>query len=176
MISDLGWSLSAPLTLRLINTYRDWDNKQLAGDTIATSLKMLSVGIATNGKAQSHELQLISQKGTFLGNRLGFTSVGQPALIPACQAGAQTNGGLVSFAQNARSTAGYLQADYALLPNLELDVGARYTKDKKSASFSQTRVNALAAGQIVSNEGPYPLSFEDTNTSVRGSLSWHPPD
>jgi iron complex outermembrane receptor protein len=202
--SDLGWNFTPALSLRLINTYRDWDNSQLAGDTIGTSLSMLSVGIATKSKALSHELQLVSQKGAFLGNKLGFTSglyyfkedysidtrfnvgtsfctvvltsAGRAVLIPGCQAGAQFGAGLVNFAQRATSNAAYVQLDYALLPNLELDIGARYTKDKKSATFRQQAINALAAGQLVTNEGPYPLGFDDNNSSVRASLSWHASD
>ena len=118
VISDLSYNLSSALTLRLLDTYRDWTNVQLTADTIATSLDLLRVRSNFSSKAQSHELQLISSKGAFLGGHLGFTSglyyfhedyglgtsfplgtqfcstiftvIGRPFLIPAARLGHRT--------------------------------------------------------------------------------------
>ena len=202
--SDLSWALSPVLTARLIDTYRDWNSKQLSYDTIATSLDLLNILQANSSKAQSHELQLISSKGAFLGKTLGFTSglyyfkeefefgstfnagsqfcsaifttLGRPFLIPGCLAGPQTNAGIATIQQTAKSRAGYVQANYAILPALDLDVGIRRTSDSKSGTFAAVTKNPLVTGAIFAPEGPEALEFRDSNTSYRASLSWHPTD
>ena len=198
--SDLSWTLSPVLTARLINSYRDWKSTQLSVDSIATTLDLLSIGSVNSSKAQSHELQLISSKGAFLGNTLGFTSglysfkeefgldttfnagsqfcsavftsLGRAFLIPGCQAGPQTNAGFSALNQTVKSIAGYVQANYAILPTLDLDVGVRRTFDSKSGTFKAVSNNALVTGAIFAPEGPVALNYRDNNTSYRASLSW----
>ena len=82
--------------------------------------------------------------------------------------------GLPRFAQKTDSYAGYAQFNYAVLPNLELDLGARETHEKKTGTLSQFANNPIAIGKLVGPEGPDALSFSDTRPSIRASLSWHP--
>jgi iron complex outermembrane receptor protein len=197
--SDLSWNLTPLLTARLIDSYRGWNNKQLAGDTVATSLDLLSVFAHSTSKAQSHELQFLSAKNAFLGNRLGFTSglyyfhedytldtgfnLGSqfcpvlysraPPLIPFCKAGPQTTAGFISFDQGTDSYAGYLQASFEVAPTLELDAGVRETWDRKSGTYSQATANPTAIRVLLVPEGPEALRFTDNRPSVRASLSWH---
>ena len=198
--SDVGWDITPMLTARLINSYRDWDSDQLSPDTIATSLDLLNIRTHFKSKSQSHELQLVSPKGAFLNNKLGFTSglyffkedysidtafnlgaqfcsvvlARAPALIPGCQAAPQAGAGLGFFTQDAKSTAGYFTATWTFVPQLEMDLGVRSTKDEKSATFLSQAPNRTGISAIVTPEGPYDLHFDDKNTSARGSLSWRP--
>lgn len=202
--SDIDWTLSPILTARLVDTYRDWNNIQQIGDTIYTSLNLLSVVETTKSHAQSHELQLISSKDAYLDHKLGFTagvyyfqedfglntnfnvgsqlctaaltSVGRAVLIPACQAAPQANAAYSVFNQSSTSYAVYGQANYQVLPTVDLSLGARQTWDHKTGSFSDTSLNAFAMGQIATNEGPETLSFTDSKPSVLASLSWHATD
>jgi iron complex outermembrane receptor protein len=204
VISDLNYSVSPNLNVRLIDTYRDWTDKQLVGDTIATSLDLLSVQTNFNSKAQSHELQFITPKGAFLNGHLGFTSglyyfheryridtsfplgpqfcpviftlVGRPALIGGCEAGPQSPGGYFSIDQVTDSYAGYAQANIQVVPKLELDAGVRETHDKKTAEFGTVVLNPLGVGSLIAAEGPEALSFSDTRPSFRASLTYHVAD
>ncbi|MDP9011103.1 MAG: TonB-dependent receptor, partial [Pseudomonadota bacterium] len=198
--SDLSWDLSHALTLRLIDTYRDWHDDQESPDSIATSLNLVSVRITTSSMAQSHELQLVSARDAYLGGRLGFTSglyyfrenysldqsfnLGSqfcglvygraaPRLVAPCLAGPQSNAGYDLLNQLATSAAGYFQVNYALLPNLDLDLGVRETSDRKTAGLDQVARNPLGIAPFIAPEGPDALSFRDSKPSFRASLSWH---
>lgn len=197
--SDLRWGVTSNLDLRLIDSYRDWRNDQLAGDTVATSLNLLSVEIQTASKAQSHELQLVSSKNAFLNHKLGVTAglyysqenyslntifdlgsqfcpvlLGRagPATVARCQAAPQQNAANSIFAQNAKNYAAYVQGDYEILPNLSLALGVRHTIDRKDATYSQAQ-NNFALASLVVNDPNNALAFRDNNTSVRASLSWN---
>ena len=61
--SDLSYQASPKVTLRLLNSYRDWHDVQLFQDTLQTSANALGILNDLSSKAQSHELQLISPKG-----------------------------------------------------------------------------------------------------------------
>jgi iron complex outermembrane recepter protein len=202
--SDLTWNLSPVLTARLLDSYRDWENKQLAGDTGDTSLNLLNIYQSNSSKAQSHELQLISDKDAFANGKLGFTSglyffrekfgldtdinagaelcravytsIDRPFLIPRCDAGPQADAGFTEFSQTVDSYAGYVQVNYAILPSVELDLGTRESYDKKTGVYSQTAQNALAVGTLLGNEGPDALNFSSDRPSFRASLSWHASD
>ncbi|NIJ09627.1 iron complex outermembrane receptor protein [Sphingomonas vulcanisoli] len=199
--SDFNWHVSPVLTLRLIDSYRDWHNDQQTYDSVGTSLSLVSTRSITSSKADSHELQLISSKDAFLGGKLGFTSgiyyfhedfaintgnnlgsqfcgliygARAPQLVAPCLAGPQYFAGYYPFTQTSRSFAGYIQANYALLKNLELDLGVRVTSDKKSGVDTQITPNAIAVAPLITAEGPDYLSFKETRPSFRASLSWHP--
>ena len=201
LTSDLGWTVSPVLTLRLIDSYRDWNNVQKVPDSIGTTLDILNNAQTNKSEANSHELQLISAKDAFLGGKLSFTSgiyhfhedyqydvtfnfgsdycrviftaVNAPFLITPCNAGPLTNGASSTFNQSADSTAVYLQVNYKILPRLELALGGRETWDSKSANFLTTVNNPIAAGAIASPESHPNLHFSDNRPSVRASLSWH---
>jgi iron complex outermembrane receptor protein len=195
--SNLNWDVTSQVALRLIDSYRDWRNDQLVGDTVATSLNMLNVETLTRSKAQSHELQLVSAKNAFLGSKLGLTAglyyareeysldtgfnlgsqfcsvvlARSPATIPVCASAPQTDAGIANFAQLANSYAAYVQGDYEIFPALSLTVGVRHTWDRKTGSMVQSRANAFASA-LITPSGPDALSFSDDRTSVRASLSW----
>ncbi len=198
--SDLSWELSRALTLRLIDTYRDWQDDQKSPDSIATSLDLVNVRITAGSVAQSHELQLISARDAYLGGRFGFTSglyyfrenyslvqsfdlgtqfcglvygFGAPFLVAPCRAGPQVNAGYDALSQLGTSAAGYFQVNYSILPDLELDLGARQTSDKKTAVLNQVARNPLGIAPFITPEGPDSLSFSDSKPSFRASLSWH---
>jgi iron complex outermembrane receptor protein len=202
--SDVNWNLSPVLTARLIDSYRDWNDSQLGADSIGTSLNMLAVFEGHKSVSQNHELQLISPKGAFLNSRLGFTAgayyfhedytaitafdlgpqfcsvllttVGVPFLIPACEAAPQNNVGRSHFLQATDSYAGYIQVNFEIAPNVEFDSGVRQTWDRKSGTYVGVLANPIAAGPIISPEGPEQLKFTDSKPSFREALSWHATD
>jgi iron complex outermembrane recepter protein len=201
--SDLNWSLSSVLTLRLLDSYRDWHDAQLAGDAIATSLDLTRSLLTTSSIAQSHELQLISSKDAYLDGKLGFTAglyffhedfgldtnlnngplfcvllYGKraPQLVPPCQTGPLVNAGYDNLAQSSTSYAGYGQVNYQILPELELDLGARVSSDKKSGVLDQVAVNPIGVAPLLVPEGPDNLGVSTTRPSLHASLSWHVTD
>ncbi|HVR89673.1 MAG TPA: TonB-dependent receptor [Novosphingobium sp.] len=198
--SQLTYEVSPVADIRLINSYRNWQNEQQIGDTVGTSYDLLKVLRFTKSLAQSHELQFISDKDAFLDSHLGITAglyyareeytlntdfnFGTQfcnvilAFAPApvrngCNAAPLTPAGINKFFQVAKSYAVYGQADYALTPQLTLGLGARHTWDEKNAISEQIRNNP-GAGALVGNEAPNELLFEDDNTSFRASLSYEP--
>ena len=201
--SDLNWNLSSALTLRLIDSYRDWHDDQKSGDSVATSLDLVDVRITTGSMAQSHELQLVSSRDAYLGGKLGFTSglyyfrehysldesfnLGSqfcgllygfraPLLVAPCRAAPQVNAGYDIFNQVSTSIAGYVQLNYAILPNLDFDLGARETSDRKTAVLDQIVPNPLGMAPFMTPEGPDGLSLSERKPSYRASLSWHVTD
>ena len=199
--SDLSYALSPKLTVRLIDTYRNWKDHQRTLDTLQTSIDVLNFVLDTSSKSQSHELQLVSSKGAFLNNKLGVTAglyyfkedfdlnttfnlgsrycalvlpaIGGAARIPACLAGPQTAAGYNLFNQTVNSYAAYAQLNYQILDGLEADVGARRTWDRKSASYNAFTPNAAAVNGALIGAESTPLSFRDNNWSYRGTLSYH---
>lgn len=196
--SHLNFELSPVLDVRLINNYRKWQNDQQAGDTIGTTLDLLRVKRFTESRQQSNELQLVSAKNAFLGDKLSITAGLYHAreayvndtvfnfgsqfctvvlkLAPAflrngCIAGPQANAAAVNFDQIAKSYAVYGQTDFAILPNLSLGLGARHTWDKKTGVNEQLKNNPGAAS-ISTTQAPLPLFFKDDRSSFRASLSW----
>jgi iron complex outermembrane receptor protein len=79
--TDENWGFSSDSTLdigsfslRLINSYRRWENSQLDGDTIFTPIPLSSRRGGYSSKSHNHELQLISPKDELLGGRLNFVA------------------------------------------------------------------------------------------------------
>lgn len=59
----------------------------------------------------------------------------------------------MSYGQNTRSHAGYIQGTYSLTDSLRLSVGTRYTKDSRKAYlFNESLGHASFADRLVSNE------------------------
>lgn len=203
MSSDISWDVGSKLTLRLTDSYREWHYQQQGTDAIATPLDLVSVLATDVSRSQSHELQLVSARDAYLGGKLGFTaglyyfrenfSLGSnfnlgsrlcglfygfaaPRLVAPCLAGPQINAGGDNFSQLATSSAAYVQVNYAILPNLDLDLGARDTSERKTGVNTQVAANPLGVAPFITPEGPDALSFRDTKPSYRASLSWHVKD
>lgn len=201
LTSDLDWNLQDDITLRLVDSYRNWSNRQGDGDVVWTTLDLLNRHQSFASKAQSHELQIITPKGAFLGHRLGFTAglyyfqesysldeavdlghqfcaavygAAHPALVAPCMAFPQAGATAAPFHQDAESVASYFQINYSILQNLELDAGARQTWDTKTGSFVQNVYNPFAgAGVLRAPENDPSLKFNDSRPSWRANLSWH---
>ena len=201
--SDLSWTVSPDVTVRLIDTYRNWSDAQTDGDVVFTTLDMLNRHQTFGSKAQSHELQVVTPKGAFFGGKLGFTgglyyfgeSYGlnevfdlgsqycsvvlatKQALIPQCNALPHVAATQAPFSQQTDSFAAYAQANIEILSNLELNLGARQTWDNKSGTFQQIVLNPFAGANIFrAPEGPDGLNFKDSRPSWLANLSWHVED
>ena len=197
--SDLSWSVSPKLTLRLIDSYHDWRNEQKTGDSIATTLDLVDVRVKTTSKSQSHELQLVSAPGAYLGGKLGFNvglyyfresfyisqnfNIGSqfcgllygfaaPQLVGPCLAAPQANAGSTNLSQTTNSLGAYGQINYAIVPTVNLTLGIRGTSDKKTGVLNQITPNLLGAAPFITAEGPDSLYFKQTKPSYRASLSW----
>ncbi|HEY2753328.1 TonB-dependent receptor [Phenylobacterium sp.] len=195
--SDLNWSFAGGYTLRLIDSYRDWQNEQSDGDVVFTTRDILNRDASFASKAQSHELQLISPKG-LLDGKLDFVAglyyfdedyhiterfnlgsqycsfvigAAAPGLVGACNAFPKLGAANGAFEQTAKSYAGYVQANYALTKDLSLILGARETHDDKSGSFVETLTNPTAAPVRAAENTPN-LSFKDSQPNWRASLNY----
>jgi iron complex outermembrane receptor protein len=198
--SDLNWNASSDFAVRMVNSYRDWNDRQTDGDVVFTTLDLLNRHQTFSSNSQSHELQVITPKDAFLGGKMGFTAglyyfeenydlsetldlgskyctvalAAKPALIPVCNALPHIGATQAPFSQHAESFAAYAQANYEILPNLELNLGARQTWDDKSGTFQQIVRNPFAgAGILRAPEGPDAMKFHDSRPSWLANLSWH---
>jgi iron complex outermembrane receptor protein len=201
--SDLSWAASSDVTVRLIDTYRNWSDAQTDGDVVFTTLDLVNRHQTFGSKAQSHELQVVTPKGAFLDGHFGFTAglyyfgesyaleeifdlgsqyckvalAAKPAFIPACNAAPHIGATQAPFSQNTDSFAAYAQANIEILPTLELNLGARQTWDSKSGTFHQITLNPFAGANILrAPEGPEALKFKDSRPSWLANLSWHADD
>lgn len=196
--SDLSWSVSPKLTVRLIDSYHDWRNEQKTGDSIGTTVDLVDVRVKTTSKSQSHELQLVSAPGAYLGGKLGFNvglyyfhedfSISQnfnlgsqfcgavygsaPQQLAACLAAPQTNAGATDLSQKTTSLGAYGQINYAIVPTVNLTLGIRGTSDKKTGVLTQVTANPLGVAPFITAEGPDALYYKQTKPSYRASLSW----
>ncbi len=198
--SDLSWNASSDFVVRMVNAYRKWDDRQTDGDVVFTTLDLVNRHQSFSSNSQSHELQLITPKDAFLGGKMGFTTglyyyqedysleevldlgsqyckvalAAKPALIPACNALPHAAATQAPFAQAAESFAAYAQVNYKILPDLELNIGARQTWDNKSGAFQQVTLNPFAgAGILRAPEGPDHMKFRDSRPSWLADLTWH---
>jgi iron complex outermembrane receptor protein len=200
---DKQWAVSSDLTvdtagdfsLRLIDSYRNWNNHQRDADVTFMPIPIFARDAEFKSGSQSHELQIISPKDKLLGGKLDFVAglyyfrerfeIGEKLslfdnlcnlvgpLKAACLAGPLTNATDLSFNQVVNSYAAYGQATYKILPKLELTLGGRYTKDNKTGSFLQLAPNAAAARIIRAPENDQ-LKTDGGKFTYRINLSWHP--
>jgi iron complex outermembrane receptor protein len=187
--STLSWNVGGGSTVRLINSYRDWNNDQLDGDVIFTPSPLVSRIGVFDSKAQNHELQFISPSGQWLdgrldlvagiyyfhetyhqGERLDLNSQYCNKLVPAgaartaCNAYLASTGGINATVQDVSQTsdsyAGYAQANFHFTDQLFATAGGRYTSDQKSGSYNQT---SSPFTQTV--RAPEALTFPDISDS-----------
>jgi len=72
--STLSWDVGGGSTLRLINSYRDWKNRQLDGDVVFSPAPVISRSGNFASKSQNHELQFISPQEIWLDGRLDMVA------------------------------------------------------------------------------------------------------
>lgn len=209
-VDDRQWGFSSNLsldvgnfTVRLINSYRDWQNDQLDGDIIFTPLPLASRVGSYSSKSHNHELQLISPQRELLGGALDFvaglyyfqedyriveqlqlssqycnTLVPAGAQRTACNtglaAGAGVNATNLDFNQSLESFAAYGQATLHFTDTLDLTLGGRWTKEDKDGRFVQLVPNAFAGGLRAAENTP--LTLSDERFTYRASLNYRPTD
>ncbi len=171
---DKNWGVSSTAsldiggsTLKLVNSYRVWENDQLDGDIIYFPVSLANRRSLFELKSHNHELQFISPEREWMGGMfdmvagvyyfeedfglseiLNLGSSFCNVLVPAgpgrtaCNGYYATTGGLAAtdqdVFQNVRSIAAYGQGNVHFSDQLTLTVGGRYTSDKKSGTYAQT--------------------------------------
>ncbi|CAN7521236.1 TonB-dependent receptor [Phenylobacterium sp. LjRoot219] len=195
--SDLTWNPGGDYTVRLINAYRDWKNRQSDGDVVFTTADLLTRDGSFSSQSQSHELQFISPKGALLNGKLDFVAglyyfdedyrtgeffnlggqwcsfviaAAAPGLVGPCNAAPKFHATQGQFSQGASSLAAYVQTTYAITPDLDLILGARETQDRKSGFFQQAITNPTAA--LLAVPETTRMTFKDTRPSWRANLTW----
>ena len=192
--SDLALDI-AGFTVRLLSGYRDWDNKQSERDIMLTRADLFGRQSTYRSKSHSEELQFQSPTG----NRLNFTTgiyyfredyrianiinLGSdycsifirnalPALLPACNAGAQMNAANNDFNQVTESFAVYGQGTFDITSNWDLTAGIRYSQDDKHATLvSNTNNVAVIFLNAPDNANP---RFSGGKPTYRIATSWRP--
>ena len=169
LVSDLTWDIAGGNTVRFLSGYRDWENEQLESDVMFMPADFLARTGAYDSKSQSYELQLISPKDELFGGRLDYVAglyyfqedyfIGETlglgaqfcglvpvASRPACAAsGNKPTATVLDFNQDANNLAAYGQANVGITETVDVVLGARWTKDEKSASFAQAVNNPFGA-------------------------------
>ena len=205
---DRHWGVSSDAsldldgyTLRLINSYRDWNMTQLDGDTIFTPIRLSSRGNGYTSKSQNHELQFNSPQNQLLGGKLEFVAglyyfqedytLGERlhfagefcnALVPegelrdACNdtlaAGGGVDATVQDFSQSIESIAAYGQATFKIVEPLSLTLGGRWSRDDKDALYIQD-VSFPFAGDLRAPENAA-LELTDDRFTWRASLNYKP--
>lgn len=205
---DKNWGLSSTATLdvagsslRLINSYRVWDNDQLDGDVIFFPVSLASRNSLFKSKSHNHELQFISPErewmdGRFdmvaglyyfeedfnLSEQLNMGSSYCGVLVPAgpgrtaCANYYASTGGRSAtdqdVFQNVRSIAVYGQGNIHFTDNLTLTIGGRWTSDKKRGSYAQAS-SAFTQALRATEALTFPKLSEDRFT-YRLSLNYKP--
>ncbi|NJR80074.1 TonB-dependent receptor [Sphingomonas corticis] len=184
--------------VRLISGYRDYRNSQFDGEVLFVAVPLVSRNQMLNSESSSHELQIVSPSDSLLGGRLSFvgglyyfqedleigerlnlsrtfcTTFATGATQQACLRDPLAGATDLSFSQSGDSVAVYGQADLDVLPEVTLQLGARYTWDDKTGRFDQLVANrvatALRAPESVS------LRFKDDRPTYRAALAWDAAD
>ena len=207
---DESWGVSSTAsldvggsTIKLINSYRVWNNDQLDGDIIFLPVSLASRRSLFESKSQNHELQFISPEREWLGGKFdmvagvhyfsedfglsevlnmgsSFCNVLAPAGPgrTACNSYLTSTGGVAAtdqdVFQNVKSFAIYGQGNIHLSEQLTLTLGGRWTSDKKRGSFAQ--VSSPFTQTLRATEA---LTFPELNESrftYRVSLNYKPSD
>ena len=173
-LKDINWGISSTASLslgdsmlKLVNSYRVWENDQLDGDIIYFPVSLSSRGSRFDSKSHNHELQFISPEKTWLdgkfdmvagvyyfeedfglGEVLNMGSSFCNVLVPAgpgrtaCGTYYTATGGVAAtdqdVFQNVRSLAAYAQGNLHLSEKLMLTLGGRWTTDRKRGTYAQT--------------------------------------
>lgn len=172
-LTDKNWGVSSTAsldvggsTLKLVNSYRVWNNDQLDGDIIYFPASLAGRQSLFDSKSQNHELQFISPEKEWLGGKfdmvagayyftedfalsevLNMGSAFCGTLVPAgpgrdaCTAYYNTKQGVGAtdqdVFQNVKSFAVYGQGNLHLADQLTLTLGGRWTSDKKNGTYAQ---------------------------------------
>ncbi len=197
VVSDLSWDIAGGNTVRLLSGYRKWDNEQYESDTLYLPVDVVQRTGGYESKSQSHELQLISpvdqyfggrfdyvaglyyfQEDYFIGEQLGLGADFCNSLVPvpgrpACNAsGNKSNATVLDFNQDAENFAVYAQGNIGIMDSLDVVLGARWTKDDKTATFVQQRNNPFAAALRAPEDTA--LETNDDELTYRVGLNWTP--
>lgn len=193
---DLGGS-----TVKLINSYRVWQNDQTDGDIIYFPVSLASRRSLFDSRSHNHELQFISPEKEWLGGKfdmvagayyfeedfalgelLNMGSAFCGVLVPAgpgrtaCATYYGTNQGVGAtdqdVFQNVKSIALYSQGNLHLADQLTLTLGGRWTADRKRGTYAQ--VSSPFTQTLRAPEAlTYPGISEDRFT-YRISLNYKP--
>lgn len=207
---DTNWGVSSTAsldiggaTLRLINSYRVWENDQLDGDIIYFPVSLASRRSLFDSRSQNHELQFFSPErewldGHFdmvaglyyftedfgLSEELNLGSSFCGVLVPAgpgrtaCANYVATTGGIAATDQDvfqgARSFAAYGQGNFHFNDQLTLTLGGRWTQDEKEGTYRQ-----LSSPFTQTLRAPEALTFpgiSEGRFTYRISLNYRPTD
>jgi iron complex outermembrane recepter protein len=207
-LHDRQWGLSSTLsldldagTVRLIDGYRDWSNRQLDGDVIYTPQPILSRVGRYRSKSQNHELQFLSPSRQWLDGHLDLVGglyyfdedyrltellrareQSCVILLPAalrtpCTQYIARNPNQDStdqqVDQSVHSYAGYGQATWHFSDQWRLTLGGRYTRDRKSGRYDQRIANPFV-GSLRAAEALDLPKIDDGRFTWRASLNWSP--
>ncbi len=210
-LNDKNWGFGSDATLdlnglklRLINSYRRWENDQVDGDIVFTPAQIASrVGQFRSG-SQNHELQFISPEREWLGGMVDFVGglyyfqekyrldeqlnmgaqfcnllVAVAAQRAACNTFLTTNGGQNATDQDVfqtvNSLAAYGQMSIHIADPLTLTLGGRWTQDKKSGSYAQ-RISTPFVASLRAPEVLTLPGIKDEKFTYRISLNYKPTD
>ena len=197
--SDLSLDFGQGFALRLLNGYRDWQNRQDDGDNGFSPRRLLLRSSLFDSKSNSHELQLISPTDELLNGRLSFVAglyyfherfklgesfalledfcplivgVAAPGLSGACATGPSRGATDLRFNQTLDSYAAYAQGTFAITDQLDFTLGGRWTRDEKTGGFVQTLGNP--AGALLRAPEEVDLAFEGSRLTWRAQVGWKP--
>lgn len=207
-LRDKNWGVSSTAsldvgdsTLKLINSYRVWDNEQLDGDIIYFPVSLSDRESVFKTDSHNHELQFISPErgwlnGMFdmvaglyyfeedfrIGEQLSLGTSFCNVLVPAgagrtaCTAYYATANGrgatVQNVFQNVRSLAGYAQGNLHFGEKATLTLGGRYTQDRKRGTYAQ-----LSSPFTLTLRAPESLTFPEIDEgrfTYRVSLNVEP--
>lgn len=208
---DENWGISSTAsldvgssTLRLINSYRVWDNKQLDGDVIFLPVSLVARRGHFHSESHNHELQFISPEREWMNGKFDMVAglyyfeedfalgdannmganycnvLVNPAgpVRDACNAFRVSTGGIAAtdqdVSQNVKSIAAYAQGNVHLTDQLTLTLGGRWTSDKKQGFFNQ--ISSPFTQALRASESLIFPKLSESRFTYRISLNYKPSD
>lgn len=197
--STLNMETGSGFTFRLINAYQDWTNDQVGTGAFSAEIPTLTQFVGWDSESHSHEFQIISPQNTLLGGAFDFVAglyymnetyrsyeaflyntgmcnlvfVNLPAAAyNSCINTADQREFDQNFVQETNSFAAYGQATVRFAPALDLVLGARWTRDEKSASIRQDVYSVIGAGAATNEDRGYEIA--NSRPTWRANLNWRP--
>jgi len=194
--TQLEGEIGAGHLLRLISSYRDWDNNTFEDDVVRLTLPLAQRSTGYTSAQFTQEIVFLSPESGVFGGKLDYVaglfysredySIHQsmdysdqmcswlggviPPLGAACAGSPLTDAFVSNFEQESSSYAVFGQLTWHLSENLHATGGARYTEDEKTATFLSVVNNP--AGGLFSGVEDRQLEFSDEKPDWFANLKY----
>ena len=164
-----------PFNIVSISAYTHTQDKEFEDDE-GTPVPLINVYLSQMANVFTQEFQLVSKKDsplTWLVGAFYYNSDAKGEPTGTGLSGLAFGGGGENSRANLKteSIAGYGEVTYEILPKLDLTVGGRYTRDKKTLSGGLDITDS--SGAVISTTPVTPVTATFKDPTYRGILDYH---